>query len=380
MNLATAAMLVLLNGSDLNGWVSLSGQWTCLDGVMVCRAAPASIRTSWESDVFEMSFQYRRSAPGSRVAIHSRMLTGGRSLMLTPGGILAGDSEEGYKPLTGGQALTFRSGDTRVLEDEGNSIGSDAWITARITVTDKESCVRCFRADGSPLSEMRGVLPPDRGFLRFETMAPGLEVRDIRVTEPGFLPMFDGETLDGWEAVRPRDPDDPGWFIDNGVLRCRGHSSSWLRTWRTYQDFELRLEYQLPPKGNSGIFLRAPIEGRVSRNGLEIQLVDDVAYRGQIKPCCHTGSIYDGIAPEVQVPAPVNEWNAIEIRLEGRRIRTTLNGIRLYDALLDDLGIDWNRDKRPLSTRRSVGFIGLQDHSTVVRFRNVRIRDLDLEK
>ena len=92
--------------------------------------------------------------------------------------------------------------------------------------------------------------------------------------------------------------------------------------------------------------------------------------------CCHTGSIYDGIGPELRVPAPVNQWNAIEIHLEGQRIRTTLNGTQLYDARLDNPDVDTNSHRRPLATRQVVGFIGLQDHSTIVRFRNVRIREL----
>jgi hypothetical protein len=138
----------------------------------------------------------------------------------------------------------------------------------------------------------------------------------------------------------------------------------------------LRLEFQLPPRGNSGVFLRAPIIGRVSRNGLEIQLLDDLPDRGHIKPAQHTGSIYDGIAPEILVPSPIQQWNALEIHLDGKRIRTTLNGVQLYDAELTDTEKDTNSHRRPLATRRVVGFIGLQDHSTEVKFRHIRIREL----
>jgi hypothetical protein len=192
--------------------------------------------------------------------------------------------------------------------------------------------------------------------------------------------MFDNSTLNGWEIVRPADPDDPGWVNDNGVVRCRSRRSSWLRTLRTYDDFILRLEYEMPPAGNSGIFLRAPIEGRVSRIGMEVQLLDDAAFRGRVGPASHTGAVYDGIAPEVRVPAPARQWNAIEILCDGKRIRTTLNGIGLYDAQLDDAEKDTNSHKRPLATRRTVGFIGLQDHSHPVKFRRVRIQELHRSK
>jgi len=221
------------------------------------------------------------------------------------------------------------------------------------------------------------VVAGSRGFLRFQATKPGLEIRNVRVEEPGFRNLFDGRTLSGWDIVRPGNPDSPGWFVENEILRCKGAGSGWLRTLETYDDFILRLEYQLPPRGNSGIYVRAPLEGRVSRNGLEIQLLDDLAFRGRFRSAQFSGSVYDGIAPEIQVPAPADQWNAIEVLLDGNRIRTILNGTQLYDARLDDASNDVNRDKRPLSTRRLTGFLGFQEHTTPVRFRSIRLRELD---
>jgi hypothetical protein len=198
----------------------------------------------------------------------------------------------------------------------------------------------------------------------------------MRAEEADFKPMFKPDSLEGWEIVNAKDPDDPGWVIENGVVRCRPRKSSWLRTLETHDDFILRLEYWLPPQGNSGVYVRAPIEGRVSRIGLEIQLLDDVGFRGKLKPAQYTGSIYDGIAPEVRTPCPTEEWNALEIFCRGKRVRTTLNSVVLYDATLDDVEKDSNSHQRPLATRRLEGFIGLQDHSAPVRFRHVRIQDL----
>jgi len=64
------------------------------------------------------------------------------------------------------------------------------------------------------------------------------------------------------------------------------------------------------------------------------------------------------------------------VLLDGRRVRTVLNGTRLYDARLDDASKDVNSHKRPLSTRHLTGFIGLQEHSTPVQFRHVRLKEL----
>ncbi len=349
-------MMVLFSGQDLDGWITIAGKWALHDEAMVCKAAPASIRSSFESDRFTLSFKYRSAGGGSnRVFVHSKMTTGGVGLALTPIGAVSSASSQAA----------------------GARAASDDWLTVEIMVGPDRLRAKTSHPDGRVISEAKqDITNQNRGFIRFEATEPGLQIRDVVVREAGFRPMFDRRTLEGWEIVRPKDPDDPGWVIEDGVVRCRGRRSSWLRTLRTYDNFVLRLEYQLPPRGNSGIFLRAPIEGRVSRIGLEIQLLDDPPDRGYVKSAHHTGAVYDGIAPEVRVPAPANQWNAVEVFLDGKHIRTTLNAVRLYDADLDDAEKDINSHRRPLATRRAVGFIGLQDHSTTVRFRNVRIREL----
>ena len=379
---ATAmAMMVLFAGRDLDGWVTISGRWALSDGAMVCRAAPASIRSTWESDHFTLSFKYRHGERGlNRVFVHSKMTTGGPGLMLSPtGGIAATGFPTRTRERPTRRSATTSSGNASGPAGPARGIATPVgeWISVEMEVRPGQLQAEASRADGTVINHIQQAIDKrGRGFVRFEATEPGLEIRDVVVREPGFTLMFDGETLDGWEIMYPKDPDDPGWVIERGIVKCRGRRSSWLRTLRTYDNFVLRLEYQLPPRGNSGIFLRAPIVGRVSRIGLEIQLLDDVPHRGRIKPAQHTGSIYDGIAPEIQVPAPVNQWNGIEVLLDGRHIRTTLNGIELYDADLRDAAKDTSSHRRPLATRQTVGFIGLQDHSTVVKFRNVRIREL----
>jgi len=359
--IAATAVMILFAGENLDKWITLSGRWEVREGVMTCVAAPSMIRSGYESDEFILHFQYRRASGGdNRLAIHSKLTTGGTLLRLTSSGVF---------PV----ASSLASGPT---------YADDTWIDAVMEVVRGQMWITCRAADerdspgkaGDPIAVS---IPADsRGFLRFEAGKPGLEIRNVRVEEPGFRNLFDNGTLAGWEIVRPGNPESPGWSNENGVVRCRGRGSGWLRTLETHDNFVLRLEYQLPVSGNSGIYLRAPLEGRVSRIGLEVQLLDDAAFRGRFKPAQFAGSVYDAIAPEIQVPAPANQWNAIEVLLDGRRVRTILNGTRLYDARLDDASKDVNSDKRPLSTRRLTGFIGLQEHSTAVEFRHVRLKEL----
>ena len=352
--MTAAAILMLFGGQNLDGWVTLAGKWAIHESAMVCEAAPAAIRSSYESDGFTLLLRYRHAHRGTnRLFIHSRLDGPGTGLLLTPGGLTRPDDSS-----------------------SGQHVPDDEWVHVRLEVTQGQARAVSTRADGRRLAETTvRIDPASRGFVRFEATEPGLQLQDIRAEESGFVPLFAEDTLRGWEIVHQRPNREPDWIIERGIVMCRGQGyPTWLRTLQTYDNFVLRLEYQLPPKSNSGIYLRAPLEGRVSQIGLEIQLIDDTGWK--MSGSQHTGAVYSGIAPEVQAPTPSNQWNAIEVLCDGKRVRTTLNGVQLYDASLDDRAKDEHRSGNLLTTRRLQGFIGLQDHTGKPKFRNLRIREL----
>src|SRR6056297_2129875 len=72
--------------------------------------------------------------------------------------------------------------------------------------------------------------------------------------EPGFESIFDGKTLDGWDG------DSTYWSVENGCIVGEVTPENLLERnsfliWRegTASDFELKLEYRVSEKGNSGI-------------------------------------------------------------------------------------------------------------------------------
>lgn len=183
----------------------------------------------------------------------------------------------------------------------------------------------------------------------------------MTTTQPtGFRPMFTPESLAGWEYVR----DPVGWSVEEGVVVCSGEGRGWIRTERMYRNFELRLEYAISPNGNSGIFLRSLLEGRPAYNGMEVQILDD---HGQPPNPSSTGAIYDAIAPTKNMARPAWEWNQVEI-LCARRITITLNGEKIIDEDMDT--------HDALRDRPREGYIGLQNHHSAVKFRNVLVREL----
>jgi hypothetical protein len=150
-------------------------------------------------------------------------------------------------------------------------------------------------------------------------------------------------------------------------LVCNGQPGTWLRSDKEYGDFCLRLEYQLQPGGNSGVYLRVPADGSHREGGgVEVQLLDDPApeYQG-IEPGQYSGSVYKVVAANKKVGKPAGEWNTIEINCQGSDYRVTHNGVVVVEA--------GEKDVAELGQRRKQGFLGLQNHRTGVRFRNIRI-------
>jgi hypothetical protein len=191
--------------------------------------------------------------------------------------------------------------------------------------------------------------------------------------EAGFVPLFNGQDLTGW---RPYDSRPENWSVENGLLVCHGKGGGWLGTQRDYADFVLRLEYRLGPAGNSGVYLRAPEKGHISRAGMEIQLLDDnhPTY-AKLDFYQYSGALYHVAAPTQRAGKPPGQWNAIDISALGRRVVVVLNGKKVVDADLDRCLKDPAVAKEHTGLARPTGRIGLQSHSDRVEFRNLRINE-----
>lgn len=168
--------------------------------------------------------------------------------------------------------------------------------------------------------------------------AAGLTQEEI---EQGFVSLFDGRTLDGWQGWLGGLDD---YVVENGVLVYKkGGSKGNLYTVKEYSDFIFRFEVKLTPGGNHGVGIRAPLEARPHLAGMEIQLLDDEApCWAKLKPCQYHGSIYCCVAAKRGHLNPAGQWNSEEILCQGSRVRVTLNGAVIVDVDLKTLG-----DQRP---------------------------------
>ena len=192
--------------------------------------------------------------------------------------------------------------------------------------------------------------------------------------EPGFVALFDGKSLDGWQIVGQKGR---GYVVENGLLVCPADGGGNLFTTKEYSNFILRFEFRLFEGSNNGIGIRAPLEGDAAYKGMEIQILDDGAaiYRGKLRPAQYHGSIYDVVPARQGFKKPTGEWNSEEITAKGRSITVILNGTTIVDADLDSVRDPAVLAKHP-GLARSGGHIGLLGHGTRVEFRNFRIQEL----
>ena len=169
----------------------------------------------------------------------------------------------------------------------------------------------------------------------------------------GWIRLFDGHTLYGWEITGAAN-----WRVEDGAIVVDRGEKCLLCTSMPWQDYELEVEFKAGPKTNSGVFLRTPIKTEdVAVECYEVNIApDDNEYP--------TGGI---VKRQKAVEPPkqrFNEWRKMNMRLDGQELKVTVDG-KLVCEYSDSV------DLRPER-------IGLQHNSGRIEFRSVRLRPLGL--
>jgi len=185
----------------------------------------------------------------------------------------------------------------------------------------------------------------------------------------GFTSLFNGKDLAGWKVFGGKMD---AWGVEDGLLYVKGGGGGWLMTEKEFGDCDFRLEFRLPKMGNSGVALRAPLEGNPAYQGMEIQLIDEDNWQG-LKPTQLCGAIYDIVGPTKKVIKPHGEWNKIRVLAKGRKVQIDLNGTEIINANLDDYK---EKEKSHPGILRDKGHLGLQSYNFRVDFRNIYVKPL----
>lgn len=221
----------------------------------------------------------------------------------------------------------------------------------------------------------------------------------------GFVSIFDGSSLSGWEG------DPTYWRVENGSIVGELTEDTPLKAntfliWEGGQpaDFELKGEFKITERGNSGIQYRseklddvpyalrgyqADIDGRNTYTGqnYEERKRTTLAYRGQkttIRPQDPPGNLRDNIErnawkglevveelgdqDELKAKIKAEDWNSFRLVIKGNRLQHYIN-----DVLMSDV-----TDEDPVNRVMS-GYLGIQVHvgpPMKVELKNLYLKEL----
>ena len=192
--------------------------------------------------------------------------------------------------------------------------------------------------------------------------------------------LFNGYDLHAWKCYRKPEGTQILWAIDAGTIAWRKGAGD-LMTREKFRDFELELEWKISPGGNSGVMFGVDESSdKAYHTGPEIQILDEAGQKSG-KTVHLTGAIYSLYPPLTHPAKPVGEWNALRVRVQRNQVQTWLNGELTAEATIGSE--DWNarvaKSKFAAFAKFAKiqnGSIVLQDHSSPVWYRKIRIRSL----
>ena len=209
-----------------------------------------------------------------------------------------------------------------------------------------------------------------------------MEGRGGRTAQEEWRALFDGESTVAWRGYK-QDTLPEGWQVVDGALARVGQAGD-IITVEQFENFELGFEWQVEEGGNSGVFfgVTEEVDGPVWHSGPEFQLLHNAGHRDGQAPITSAGSNYAVHPPAADVTRPVGEWNTSRLIVDRGRVEHWMNDTHLLTYELDSP--DWQERveaskfaELPRYGRVRRGHIAIQDHGDPVRFRNIRIRELD---
>ncbi|MCI0334067.1 MAG: DUF1080 domain-containing protein [Planctomycetes bacterium] len=195
---------------------------------------------------------------------------------------------------------------------------------------------------------------------------------EIKADEREFRSVFNGKDLSNWTGAT----DD--FEVKNGAIQCKPGRGGNLFTKDTFDNFIVRFEFKLPPGGNNGLALRAPItQDQLAYAATEIQILDDDAPQyADLHDYQVHGSLY-GLAPAARgYLRPDGEWNCQEVTLDGDKLKVNVNGFEVLNVNVAEVREKPLDGKQHPGASRTSGHLAFCGHNDPVAIRNIRVKRL----
>jgi len=203
----------------------------------------------------------------------------------------------------------------------------------------------------------------------------------------GWVLLFDGTTTNGWRSFKQNTIS--GWKVQDGNLVGLGKGGDLggdIITTDQFEDFELYFEWAIEEAGNSGILFHV-LEAdypTVYATGPEYQVLDDVGYPNPLEDEQKAGANYAMHVAKNKTLLPSGEFNTSKIIVKDCKVEHWLNGQKVvsYELWTDD----WKKRVQASKWKDYPGYgtackghISLQDHGSLVKYRNIKIKNLTEE-
>ena len=431
-----AQWVSLFNGTDISQWTGDTEKYVIEDGVLVCQKGAKILETKKEYSDFVFSFDFKLEESGNngigiRVPKGGHAAYGGMEIQILDHngkkyksetkdgkklswlkpwqyhGSIYGvfPSKTGYlKPVGEWNSETIICIEDHIKVILNGAVIVDAYLEELTPV------------DGRPHPGLRNR----SGHISLAGHNDRVEFRNLKVAEfspsppapkpssentppEGFTALFNGKDLTGWKGLAHRNANDrralkgdalakaqeaadqvmkEHWSVVDGVLTYDGKGQS-LCTTKDYGDFELYVDWKIPPGADSGIYLRGTPQ---------IQIWDPWDARTKDKPAPETpedwvkayrtgrnlgsGGLWNNRRhsnrPLTNADKKPGEWNRFLIRMVGEKVSIWLNGKMIVDRTV--LENYWDKTRTTPLARADQ--IELQHHGSDLYFKNLYIREL----
>lgn len=281
--------------------------------------------------------------------IDASLLWGGGSVVPAASAVIDGDK------------LVVTMLRTQERKDAAGKVVRTQQIVSTVTAKLEGDTLKGTRTDARPNGA--GFTTTEFTGKRSLPLPPKPDLAKVKYGAP--VPLFNGKDLAGWKAKETTMPN--AWSVENGTLANKPPAevpgqpkvrTANLRTEREFEDFNLKLEVNVPKGSNSGVYLRGIYE---------IQVMDS---HGKALDNHNMGALYSRITPAMAAEKPAGEWQTMDITLVDRHVTVVLNG----KTIIDNQPVLGCTGGAMTSDESKPGPIYLQGDHGPVTYRNIVLR------